>query len=448
MSYKFAKGNTQVKMLAGLVLLGLASAASAQSSILVGGGATLPAVGYGGTVTNRLIAPPTKGSLLFAYTNLAGAGNPKTSYCQTGSGTGKTVLEGNQPMVANVNADCVAEPTPPPTPPLTIGFGATSEGETLTQPHFIGSDSPLAQSDYTAYQSGHSSGQPVQIPAVSGAIAIAFNKAGVSALNLTENQVCQIFSGQIKTWNDPALASAGVPAGVSGNINIVYRSDGSGTSFNFSNHLSAVCGAKSIGGLGIATAFQTNQTYTTAAAAYLSSYAASQGASGNPAVVTAVLATDGSIGYAETANALSGGAKFAAVSNLSAPATFVNPGTYGGTALPVNVVYNQVISNTNDSNGRPVLVAITPTLTTQCIALVNPSDFAVPSSGYPILAVSYLLANSAGNGTDLAHVRGLMFAPYNASIRSAVTKIGANSGLSFLTNADMTSTKINGCITN
>ncbi|MBB3227622.1 ABC-type phosphate transport system substrate-binding protein [Luteibacter sp. Sphag1AF] len=423
-------GQTRMKLAAGAVLMCLASVAGAQTT-LVGGGATLPAVGYGGDVSNRLITP-TNGSLLYAYSHVSG--NPATTYCQTGSGTGKKILAGNDTGVANVSAACNATAVP-------TGFGGTG----LTQPHFVGSDSPLSASDYAAYGAGHSVGQPVQLPAVAGAIAIVYKKTGVTSLKLTETQVCQIFSGQITSWSDSRLAGSGVPNTATGSISIAYRSDGSGTSFALTNHLSAKCGATSIGGNGVATSFKTNQSFATAAAAYLSSYAGTLPASGNPAVVAAVLANDGSIGYAETANALTAGAKFASIANDSAPTTFVNPSNYGS-PLAVSLSYDKVIADAVDTNGRPTLQALP--LTNQCIAVVDPSNYATPASGYPILAVSYLLGNSQGNGSQLANVQSLLFAPYNSAIRTATANIGAGTGLSFLTNADITTTKINGCVVN
>ncbi len=438
----FSIGNTRMKLLAGAVLFGFATLASAQSAIVVGGGATLPAFGYAGDTTTRLQSPPSD-SLLGAYAAFA---STTLSYCQTGSGGGKSVLAGNSPSTFTVNADCVAIPNP-------IGFGATSLGETLTQPHFVGSDSPLAAADLTAYAAGHTSGQPVQIPAVSGAIALVFNNADVGTLNLSETQVCQIFSGVITNWNDSRLTSAGAGTGVpSKSIKVVFRSDGSGTSFAFSNHLSKVCGTSALtGGNGVAPLFKTDQSYSVAAASYLSAYASSVGASGNPGVIAAIQDTDnndGAIGYAEAANAITSFVQFANVANDNTPTTFVDPTTYGGTRLPVNVNFDEIIASTNSTTGRPVLGP--SGLTTQCIGIVNPEDYAKPAAGYPIVAVSYLLANSANNGSDAAHVEGVLFSPYNTSVTNNVDTIGADTGLSYLTINGVTTaqiqSKINGCV--
>jgi phosphate transport system substrate-binding protein len=82
---------------------------------------------------------------------------------------------------------------------------------------------------------------------------------------------------------------------------------------------------------------------------------------------------------------------------------------------------------------------------TQCIALVSPDAYANPPSSYPIVAISYLLANSANNGTDLNAMRNLMWAPFNTTIISRVGSIGPGTGASFV-NAGFTQSQLSGCI--
>lgn len=429
-------GNTRMKTLAGALVVAMASVASVAyaGTTLVGGGATLPAVGYGGDVSHRLIAP-TSNSFLGVFS--AQTGNPATSYCQTGSGAGKNILAGVSGT--SVQNGCPDGPTP-------TGFGAATAGvgrSDLTQPNFAASDSPLSSTDYTNYTTNRSSSFPVQFPAVAGAIGIAFNKAGVDTLNLTNSQICQIFSGQITDWSDSRLATTGgVPAGVSGPINVVYRSDGSGTSFGFSNHLSAVCGGTA------SQHFVTDQAFTNVVAKYFTSGLPSNwnGQSGNQNVVNAVLATDGTIGYAEAANVNQSLGLLATVNGFDPLADF------GATKVAISssdVVYNQAITGVNGSTGQPTWGAISGAPATQCIALVKPTAYATPASGYPIIAVSYLLANSNHNGTDTANVRKLIGAPYNSAITgsTSLTSIGPGTGLSFLnTGSIFSQTQIDGCI--
>jgi len=458
----FSMGNTSMKFIAGAVLLCLASAASATT--LVGGGATLPAIGYTGSATfPSPLTPitPGAGSLLGVYS--AATGGSPTSYCPTGSGAGKKILAGNDSANFQVNLTCGT------TAPAPLGFGGTG----LAQAHFAASDAPLAVSEFNNYVLGHGTGtQPTQLPAIAGAISIVFRKDAntttgapvVNSMTLTEAQICGIFSGQITDWS--TLATAGVvPTGVSGPIKVAFRSDGSGTSFSFLNHLSAVCPSNVAPGNTAAINFQTNQSFATGAAAY--TLVNSIPANGNKGITDALAGAggDGAIGYAEAANGVTAPAKFAAVKNSHAASTApgINPSTgFGTTAVPVTLVFDQAISDSNTVagqngallNGRPILTPLSTT--SQCIAVVNPNDYADPTSGYPILAVTYLLGNAQGNGSDAAAVRGLLFSPYNKTTRSSVTKIGRiTTGYAWLSNAatlDSTDpvagvqAKINSCI--
>ncbi|MGN6479855.1 substrate-binding domain-containing protein [Luteibacter sp.] len=445
-----------MKFVAGAVLMSLASVAGAQS--LVGGGATLPAIGYTGAATTTIGNPitPGAGSLFGVYA--AATSGVSVSYCPTGSGAGKKILAGNDATHFQVNGQCLESNAA-----LPQGFSAAPGGGSLAQAAFAASDAPMSLSEFNNYVTGHGAGtQPVQLPAIAGSIAVVFNKTGVNTMTLTEGQICAVFSGQITDWKD-------LVAGQSGPINIVYRSDGSGTSFSFLNHLSAVCpsnivpahndsNGNPVAATLPATKFTTTQTFTgttdssgkaLGAQAYFGAWTTKVGASGNAGVTTAVNATNGSIGYAEAANGVTAPAKFASVTN-SHSGLAVNPSTgFGTTAVAVNLAYDQVIADNADANGRPVLNALSTT--SKCIAVVNPNDYADPSTGYPILAVTYQLANAQANGSSAAAVRGLMFSPYNTTSRPSVTKIGRiATGYAWLSNADLTNTtgqtKVNGCV--
>lgn len=419
-------GNARMKTLAGALVLGMATIASAaQAGTLVGGGATLPAIGYGGDATHRQI-PPIDGSLLFQYT--AATGNA-TSYCQTGSGAGKNILAGvSGTNVQNTCPDGAATPT---------GFGAGAAGRSdLNKPNFAGADSPMSSTDYSNYVANRSGSFPVEFPAVAGAIAIAYNKTGLDTLNLSTAQVCQIFSGQITSWHD-------IDSTLSGDIHVVYRSDGSGTTFGFSNHLSAVCGGTS------SAHFVTDQTFSTGV---MSKFfpsgvlpSAWVGQSGNQNVADYVAGNlnndpEGTIAYVEAANALA--LPHATVDNADPFNDF------GNAALPISsgsIISNGVITGADLVTGRPTTAVLASAPANQCINLVDPTAYATPSSGYSIVAVSYLLANSATNGADQTAVQGLMWAPYNSSITDQVSSIGVGTGLSFLSTG-FTEAGVKGCV--
>jgi phosphate transport system substrate-binding protein len=478
MSYGFRKLSTRTKLVAAALALAIAGVSHAQTT-LVGGGATLPSIGYvgvnaagnssttplqvWGTSSDNTSDPIAPASLFGVYQ--AQSGNPNVSYCLTGSGAGKDVLA--SPITLTVNglstAFSVQNSCLKNSVGTVPGFGAGLSGVNrtdLTQPNFAGADAPLAASDYTNYQTGHgTSAFPTQFPAVAGAVAIAFNlidtnnnQVTSSEVNFTDAQLCEIFSGEVTNWNDSRLASAfTLPAGdsiPSATIALQYRSDGSGTTFSLSNHLTAVCGEIN------STYFEANQTFTSVVANF-GVPAGSTGSSGNASVAKAIQNTANSLGYVETANAMATnpGLQFADVNGYSPLANFGSPLTVAGAAL----VYNEVINNTNNTNGTPALEAISsisgvtpPPTGSQCIALVNPADYAkpgvkggiVPVGTYPIVAVSYLLSHAQGvSSGDLANTQGLVDSPYNSTITGSVTTIGpapngplsTGTGLAFLT---------------
>src|SRR6267143_415632 len=80
-----------------------------------------------------------------------------------------------------------------------------------------------------------------QVPATLGVISIAYNLSGVSKLQLDGTTLANIYLGHIKKWNDPALVAlnAGVTLPKS-DIQVVHRSDGSGTTYHFTDYLAKV----------------------------------------------------------------------------------------------------------------------------------------------------------------------------------------------------------------
>ena len=122
------------------------------------------------------------------------------------------------------------------------------------------------------------------LPMTAGSIVLAYNLEGIDHLKLTREVYVGIFLGKITKWNDPKIAAAN--PGVSlpdGSINVVVRSDGSGTSYVFTKHLSALSEefAKQVG-----TNKQPNWPVGTKA-------------NKNDGVAAALIQTPGAIGYIE-----------------------------------------------------------------------------------------------------------------------------------------------------
>ncbi|WP_313087873.1 phosphate ABC transporter substrate-binding protein PstS [Pseudomonas sp.] len=101
---------------------------------------------------------------------------------------------------------------------------------------FGASDAPLSSEDLQKSGLG-------QFPTIIGGIVPVVNIEGIEPgkLKLDGETLAKIFLGEIKTWNDPAIAKLNpdlkLPAD---NITVVHRSDGSGTSYNFTNYLAKV----------------------------------------------------------------------------------------------------------------------------------------------------------------------------------------------------------------
>ena len=170
---------------------------------------------------------------------------------------------------------------------------------------FGASDSPMSDAEIAKAKGG-----PVlHIPTVLGAVVVTYNVPGVNQpLKLTGPVLGDIFLGRIKKWNDARIAQ--LNAGVSlpsTDILPVRRSDGSGTTFIFTDYLSAVSPAWVQGpGKGKEV-----------------NWPAGMGAKGNEGVAGMVKQTPGSIGYVELAYAKQNRLPYASIQNASG--AFVAP---------------------------------------------------------------------------------------------------------------------------
>jgi phosphate transport system substrate-binding protein len=196
-----------------------------------------------------------------------------------------------------------------------VGSGAGIQQLTKKTVDFGASDVPLKPSEAAAM------GGPdavVQIAGTLGTESLAYNLPGVGngQLKLTPDTIAGIFLGNIKTWNDPALAAdnGGVPL-PSAPIKVVHRSDGSGTTYIFTDYLSTVSPdwKAQTGGPGKSIKWPVGQ-----------------GASGNAAVATTIQNTPDSIGYVELAYVLQTKMTQAMLKNKDG--NFVLPSPAGATA--------------------------------------------------------------------------------------------------------------------
>jgi phosphate transport system substrate-binding protein len=196
----------------------------------------------------------------------AGHGNVKVTYGAVGSGAG----------IAQITA-------------RTVDFGA--------------SDAPL-----TPEQSGVCNGC-VQIPWALSATGIGFSIPGVKTLNLTGPILAGIYFGKITNWNDPKIKKLNPKAKLPNlAITPVYRSDGSGDTYAFTNYLSKV-----------SKPWKNEVGYATSVG-----FTHGVGAKGNAGITNVVATTAGSIGYISASYLIAAGLPVAAVKNEAGNYTYPN----------------------------------------------------------------------------------------------------------------------------
>ncbi len=185
-----------------------------------------------------------------------------------------------------------------------VGSGAGITSITSRTVDFGASDAPLSPDQFTACNGCE------QIPWALGATAVLYNLPGVkNLLHMDGPTLSKIFMGQIKTWNDPAIAKLNPGVSLPGTaITIAHRSDNSGTTYNFTDYLSHVSPPwKTQIGTGVAVNWPVGS--------------AGKGSSG---VAGIVAGTPGAIGYADIAYALTNHLKYFAMKN--AAGKFTTPG--------------------------------------------------------------------------------------------------------------------------
>jgi phosphate transport system substrate-binding protein len=122
-----------------------------------------------------------------------------------------------------------------------IGSGGGIKQVTEGTVDFGGSDGPMNDDQLKAFQDKHGFGI-LHFPTVLGAAVPTYNIPGVSGeLTFTSDAIAGIFLGKITKWNDPAIAGPNKGVNLPGNdIVVVHRSDGSGTTYIWTDYLSKV----------------------------------------------------------------------------------------------------------------------------------------------------------------------------------------------------------------
>ena len=266
---------------------------------------------------------------------------------------------------------------------------------------FGASDMPLSAADLK-------SDALVQWPMVMGGIVPVVNLAGIApgAMVLDGPTLAKIFLGEIKMWNDPAIAklnpSLKLPAAA---IAVVHRSDGSGTTFNFTDYLSKVSSDwKSK--VGESASVQ---------------WPVGIGAKGNEGVASNVGQTQNSIGFVEYAYAKQNKLTYAAMINHD-----------GKKVEPVSASFAAAASNADWKNAAGFYLLLTDqpgagswpiTASTFILMPTVPTDPVAASAALKFFSWSYANGGDAAAQLDYipmpANVVALVKAEWESSIKGA-----------------------------
>jgi phosphate transport system substrate-binding protein len=185
----------------------------------------------------------------------------------------------------------------------SIGSGGGQKQITAQTVDFGASDGPMSDENLAKPP-----GKILHIPTVAGADVVAYNLPGNPALKLDADTIAGIFLGNIKKWNDPKIAA--INPGVTlpdQEIIVVHRSDGSGTTYIWTDYLSKISGEwkQKVG---------TNTSVN---------WPTGIGGKGNEGVAGQIKQTQGALGYVELIYALQNKMPYAEVKN--AAGSFVKP---------------------------------------------------------------------------------------------------------------------------
>lgn len=272
---------------------------------------------------------------------------------------------------------------------VTIDYQANGSGAGIKdfinkQTAFAGSDSPLKEDEVTAAAARCATGNVINIPMVGGAIALAYNIAGVDSLTITPDVAAGIFTNKITKWNDKAIAAIN-PGVTLPNASIAqfHRSDSSGTTDNFTKWLIAAA----------------PKSYTLEGG---KDWVATggQGAKGSDGIASSVKSTPNSIGYVELSFVQTMGLKAAKVDN-------------GGGAVEAT-----------SANAAKTIAGATIKGTGNDLALSVDRTIADGAS-YPIVLVTYEITCEKGlTGSDLELTKAFLNYTSSDEAQNMLSSIG------------------------
>ena len=185
----------------------------------------------------------------------------------------------------------------------SVGSGAGIKQVTEGTVDFGATDGPMNDDQLKAFQEKHNGIGILHFPTVLGAAVPTYNVEGVSApLNFTPEALAGIFLGKVTKWNDPAIAGANKGVNLpAADILVVHRSDGSGTTYIWTDYLSKV----------------SDEWKTKVGKGTSVNWPAGIGGKGNEGVTGSIKTTPNTIGYVELIYAVQNNIPYGSVKNSS-----------------------------------------------------------------------------------------------------------------------------------
>lgn len=277
---------------------------------------------------------------------------------------------------------------------IPVKYGAVGSGTGISQitartVDFGASDAPL-----TPEQAAACNGC-VQIPWALSATGIGINVPGLKKVNLTGKILAGIYFGKITKWNDPKIKAVNKGVKLPGTtITPVYRSDGSGDTYAFTNYLSK-----------ISPAWKTEVGFATSVG-----FKAGVGAKGNSGITATVTKTPGAIGYISASYLIAAGIGAAAIQNNAGNFEFPNLKNIENAA---SVVKSVPSSNAISIVNPPKKATTAYPISTFTYAIV-PHD--APQKGFLQQFLNYAV------GPGQKYGAALDFAPLPKVVKTAATK--------------------------
>ena len=226
-------------------------------------------------------------------------------------------------------------------PGVTVNYagGGSGQGRQNLQDgvvDFAGSDGLVRQEDKPKYK-----GEFVYVPTVAAPITVSYNLPDVRELALDADTIAGIFQRQVRTWDDPAIAALNPGVRLpSSDITVAHRSDGSGTTENFTKYLVAAAPS----------------TWTLKSGSTVEWPADTQAGNGNQGVAQIVKSSPGAIGYVDLSDAKASNLQTAKVKNkagrLVAPSVEGATAALAGAQVNADLTYNPL--NAEGADAYPI----------------------------------------------------------------------------------------------